>query len=93
LICAYIARLIDYMDRNGYAACIPRRDPSVIPEPWLDFSSGYIRRSIAELPQQGSRKPWKLYQNYVLDTLSLRFGPINDRALEFVPARKRQQAA
>ncbi len=84
LTCAYVARLINHMDRRGYAACTPRlRDPSVSPEPLIDFSSGYVQRAIDQLPRQGSKKPWKLYQNYVRDLLSLRFGSIDDGALEF----------
>jgi monooxygenase len=84
LTCAYVARLINYMDRRGYVACTPRRrDPSVTPEPLIDFSSGYIQRAIDQFPRQGSKKPWKLYQNYVKDLLSLRFGSLGDGALEF----------
>ena len=43
-------------------------------EPWVSFSSGYIQRALAHQPKQGSKRPWKLYQNYALDLLSLRFG-------------------
>jgi monooxygenase len=84
LTCAWAARLINHMDRRGYAACTPRlRDPSVKPEPLIDFSSGYVLRAIDQLPRQGSKKPWKLHQNYVRDLLSLRFGSIDGGALEF----------
>ena len=84
LTCAYVARLINYMDRHGYDMCTPRRsDPSVKPEPLIDFSSGYIQRAIDQFPRQGSKKPWRLYQNYVRDLVSLRFGAVNDPALEF----------
>jgi monooxygenase len=84
LACAHAARLINHMDRRGYVACTPRlRDPSVKPEPLIDFSSGYVQRAIDQLPRQGSKKPWKLHQNYVRDLLSLRFGPVDDGALEF----------
>ena len=31
------------------------------------------------LPRQGDRKPWKLYQNYVLDWLTLRLGKVRRR--------------
>jgi monooxygenase len=92
LTCTYVARLINYMDRRSYAACTPRlRDPSVKPEPLIDFSSGYIQRAIDQFPRQGSKKPWKLYQNYVRDMLSLRFGAVDDGALQF--ERQRQSAA
>ncbi len=81
---AYVARLINYMDRHGYVTCTPRqRDASVVPEPLIDFSSGYIQRGLDQLPRQGSKKPWRLHQNYVWDLLSLRFGSVNDGALEF----------
>jgi monooxygenase len=94
LVSAYVARLINYMDRHGYDQCTPRRrDPSAVPEPFLDFSSGYIVRALGELPRQGSKKPWRLYQNYVLDLISLRYGPVNDDALEFSRRRELKQAA
>jgi monooxygenase len=94
LTCAYVARLINYMDRRGYAAGTPRlQDPSVKPEPLIDFSSGYIQRAIDQFPRQGSKKPWKLYQNYVRDLLSLRFGSVDDGALEFERRGERAKAA
>ena len=52
-------------------------------EPWVNFSSGYIQRALAQQPKQGSRRPWKLYQNYALDLLSLRFGRLRDDAMVF----------
>lgn len=93
LTCAYVSRLINYMDRRGYAACTPHRDPTVKAEPLIDFSSGYIQRAIDQFPRQGSRKPWRLYQNYVRDLLSLRYGPVDDKALEFSRWRETKIAA
>jgi cation diffusion facilitator CzcD-associated flavoprotein CzcO len=93
LSCAYVARLINYMDRRGYVVCTPRQDPSVKPEPLIDFSSGYIQRAIDQFPRQGSKKPWRLYQNYVRDLLSLRFGAVDDPALEFERRRAAAKAA
>jgi monooxygenase len=94
LVSAYVARLINYMDRHGYDRCTPRnRDPSTVPEPFVDFSSGYIKRALGQLPRQGSKRPWRLYQNYVLDLISLRYGPVNDGALEFARRREHRQAA
>ena len=94
LVSAYVARLINFMDRHGYDQCTPRnRDPSTLPEPFVDFSSGYIRRALDQLPRQGSKKPWRLYQNYVLDLISLRYGPVSDSALEFSRRRQLRQAA
>jgi len=84
LIAQYVCRLLNYMDRHGYRQCTPRQqDPSITAEPLLNFSSGYVQRALPTLPHQGSRRPWKLYQNYVLDLLTLRFGAVNDGTLEF----------
>jgi monooxygenase len=83
LTCEYVCRLVNHMDERGATVCTPRnRDGSVRPEPLIDFNSGYVLRGIGQFPKQGSRPPWRLYQNYVLDTLLLRLGPIADEALE-----------
>jgi hypothetical protein len=42
-----------------------------------------VQRSIAELPRQGSAAPWRLYQNYAIDMMLLRYAPLRDRAMEF----------
>ena len=79
LTCEYVCRLINYMDRHGYRQCMPHNlDPTITELPSLDFSSGYVQRSVAKMPKQGSKRPWRLYQNYALDIVSLRFGTLND---------------
>jgi monooxygenase len=84
LTCEYVCRLINYMDKKGFKICLPRNDdPSMVEEPWLNLSSGYIQRVAAKLPKQGSRMPWKLHQNYVLDVMSLKFGSLDDGVLQF----------
>jgi monooxygenase len=84
LVCEYVCRLLRHMERNGYRQCTPHvSDPDLKEEPWVTFSSGYIQRALAQQPKQGSKRPWKLYQNYALDLLSLRFGSLRDRAMVF----------
>ena len=84
LTCEYVCRVLNYMDAHGYAAATPRkRDPEVQEAPWLDFSSGYIQRALTILPKQGTKKPWKLHQNYALDMMSLRYSRIDDGTMEF----------
>jgi cation diffusion facilitator CzcD-associated flavoprotein CzcO len=88
LTAGFVCRLITHMSANGLTQCTPRRrDPSVLEEPALSFTSGYVQRAIAMLPKQGSKKPWKLNQNYALDMMSLRFSALEDGALEFRGAR------
>jgi cation diffusion facilitator CzcD-associated flavoprotein CzcO len=85
LVSEYVCRLLNLMDRRGYRYCMPRNgDPTLKEEPWVSFSSGYIQRALKQQPKQGSKRPWKLYQNYALDLLSLRFGALRDRAMTFV---------
>jgi len=84
----YLCRLIRHMDRHGWRQCTPRRrDPSLQEEPLIDFSSGYVQRAIENFPKQGSKAPWKLYQNYFLDLLKLRFGSVEDSSMEFAKGR------
>jgi monooxygenase len=83
LTCEYVCRLLNHMDAYRYRRCMPVRDPSVAPLPFIDFSSGYVLRSIEKFPKQGSRAPWRLYQNYPLDILALRLGKLEDGAMQF----------
>jgi hypothetical protein len=52
-------------------------------QPFIDFSSSYVQRAIDKFPKQGASAPWRLYQNYALDIFSLRFGSIENEAMEF----------
>jgi cation diffusion facilitator CzcD-associated flavoprotein CzcO len=83
LTCEYVCRILNHMDRTGTTQCTPRKDPQVQEAPWIDFSSGYIQRAANVLPKQGTKKPWKLYQNYFLDLVTLKFGAVDDGTLEF----------
>jgi len=91
LTCEYVCRLLHHMDRTGTRQCMPMPDPSVQEAPWLDFTSGYVQRAIDQFPKQGTRKPWKLHQNYALDLLALRFGSVDDGVMVFsAPQAARQ---
>jgi cation diffusion facilitator CzcD-associated flavoprotein CzcO len=84
-----VCRLLNHMERRGYVSCMPRlRDPAMGREPLLNFSSGYVRRANAILPRQGSKAPWRVYQNYLLDMLALRYGSFEDGVLEFRGRRR-----
>jgi monooxygenase len=88
LTCEFVCRLLKHMDEHGYRQCVPQlRDPSIVGQPFIDFSSSYILRAIEHFPQQGSKAPWRLYQNYALDILALKFGALEDGTLEFSGAQ------
>ena len=90
LTCEYVARLLNHMSRTGQRQCTARRnDPTIQEEPWLDFSSGYVQRTIGKFPKQGSKAPWKLHQNYARDLMALKFGAVTDEVMVFSnPASK-----
>jgi cation diffusion facilitator CzcD-associated flavoprotein CzcO len=89
----YVCRLLAHMDANGYARSAPEiTDPSVTETPLLDFTSGYVLRSLDEFPKQGSKEPWKLRQNYIFDLRSIRRGPIDDGAMQFSRSAPQPQA-
>ncbi|MCA9695592.1 MAG: NAD(P)/FAD-dependent oxidoreductase, partial [Myxococcales bacterium] len=80
----YVCRLLLHMRSHGYRRCVPRlRDPTVERRDFLDFSSGYVQRALSSMPKQGSKPPWMLHQNYVLDVMMIRHGRIDDEAMEF----------
>ncbi len=84
LVCEYVCRLLNHMTRKGYRQCTPRiDDPAMERKPWVDFSSGYIQRAAHKFPKQGTKRPWKLHQNYALDLLNLRYGSVRDSAMVF----------
>lgn len=83
LTCMYVCRLLNTMKRRGLRQATPRIGDDTIEEvPFLDFSSGYVQRAIDKFPKQGSKKPWKLNQNYARDIMALRYGSV-DTAMEF----------
>jgi monooxygenase len=84
LTCEYVCRLLNHMDKHGYQQCTPRiNDKSVQEVPFIDFTSGYVQRALDKFPKQGNKTPWKLYQNYALDILTLRFGKVEDGSMVF----------
>ena len=84
LAAGYVCRLLNHMDHHGYVVCTPRvNDPDVGDQPVIDFNSGYVLRSLHTLPRQGLKTPWRLHQNYVKDLSMMRYGRVEDGAMEF----------
>ncbi|WP_420995386.1 flavin-containing monooxygenase [Cupriavidus sp. 30B13] len=81
----YVCRLINHMDANGHAWCAPRRGGAAGDgeEPSLSLTSGYVQRASGILPRQGRKRPWKVHQNYLFDLMALKFGKVEDGAMEF----------
>ena len=80
----YVCRLLNFMDKKGYANCCPRTAEHVEQDgDWLDFTSGYVKRSMHKFPKQGSRDPWRNTQNFPKDVLAIRWGNIDNKELKF----------
>jgi monooxygenase len=93
LTCEYVCRLLNHMSARGQSSVVAKRDPSMREQPFIDFSSGYVVRAIDHFPSQGERAPWRLYQNYPLDIISLRYSAIEDGTLRFSTAANQPAAA
>ena len=79
LVAGYVCRLLNHMRDRDYQVVTPvLADPEVDTVPLIDLKSGYVLRSLDKLPKQGPAAPWRLYQNYPLDVLLMRHGPITD---------------
>jgi len=83
LTAAWVCRLLRWMDRRGVQIAQAQRDPAQAEAPFLDLTSGYVRRASHLLPKQGRRRPWRVHQNYLRDLLAIRLGRIDDGVLQF----------
>ncbi|MCV7176860.1 flavin-containing monooxygenase [Mycolicibacterium sphagni] len=84
LVSEFVCRVLNHMDASGYDRVEPAPPASDIEErPLMDFTPGYVLRALDRLPKAGSRAPWRLKQNYLLDLRLIRRGKVDDEALRF----------
>ncbi len=84
LVSEFACRLLNYMDDKGLETVVVEHPGSDVEErPFMEFTPGYVLRSLDELPKQGSRTPWRLNQNYLRDIGLIRRGKIADEGLRF----------
>lgn len=82
LNCFFVTRVLNYMKERNFSTCVPQFDyENLQTERLLDFNANYILRAEKILPKQGSKAPWKVYQNYVKDVFALKYGSITDKYL------------
>ena len=84
----YICRLLNKMEKLGMRQATPNVPDDKNLEPTMGLTSGYIMRAQDNLPKQALKKPWKLYQNFALDTLLLKHGKLEDE-MKFSNSAKR----
>src|SRR5690349_12885888 len=79
LVSQYMCRLLNHMDAHGYKVATPREPgPGLAREPFIDLKSGYVTRSLDQLPMQAETHPWRLHQNYALDIRLFNHGPLDE---------------
>ena len=88
LVSEFVCRLLNYMDENGFDNVVPEHPgASVDEQPFMDFTPGYFQRSMHLLPKSGSKAPWRLKQNYLLDLRTIRQGKVDEESLHFTKHR------
>ena len=90
LVCEHFCRLLAHMHEHGYDVCVPEAPPMQT-RPLLDFSAGYVRRSLGDLPQQGIDFPWVMSMSYRDDVRLVRGGPVVDAHLRLSKVDVRDQ--
>ncbi len=89
LVADYVCRMFDFMDANGHDICTPQRDPDMPEVPLLDFSAGYVQRALGELPRAGEKHPWRIFENYFLDRVTLNNARFDDGVMKFAKRKVR----
>ncbi|MGB5951360.1 MAG: SDR family NAD(P)-dependent oxidoreductase [Ornithinimicrobium sp.] len=84
LVARYLCRLLDLMDRRGYAVATPNAAPPGPRRPLLNLKAGYVMRRLDRLPQLGQRRPWTYVQNYLIEAPELLYGR-RGREMTFTP--------
>src|ERR1700757_2044005 len=94
LVSEFVCRVLNYMDAHGYDTVVAQHPGDSVEErPLMDFTPGYVLRALDTLPKSGSRVPWRLKQNYLLDLGLIRHGKVDDTALQFSKHRAEVSAA
>jgi cation diffusion facilitator CzcD-associated flavoprotein CzcO len=74
-----VAKLLAYMGEKGYTHCYPHLGDQVMAQkPAFDLQAGYVQRNPHALPKSGTKRPWNVRHNFVLDYLDHRFDRIEE---------------
>ncbi|MGC5663714.1 flavin-containing monooxygenase [Micromonospora sp. WMMD723] len=83
LVATYVCRLLRHLAATGQQVVTPVAPPDGDLSPLIDLRSGYVLRSVDALPRQGTRAPWRLYQNYPRDVVLMKHGRLVDEGVRF----------
>lgn len=89
-----VAKLLAYMNSHGYTHAYPHLGDVPMPEkPAWNINAGYVQRAPHALPKSGTRRPWNVRHNYVLDAIDHRFDRIEESMVFGRVAVKSTQSA
>ena len=84
LVSESVCRVLNFMASQGFDIVVPREpDPHVQDRPLVGQLSGYVLRALEHLPRAGSHRPWRLHDNYLLDSAFIRRTKVDDGHLRF----------
>ena len=87
-----VCKVLRHLERHDAGAVVPRARPGMAEQPLLDLRSGYVQRAIGAFPRQGDRHPWRVRQNYLLDSATTLRTPLS-RTLDLVPRTAARRGA
>lgn len=64
--------VLNWMHAKHFHAVLPRPRQRMTQHNLFGLTSGYVQRSVAAFPKQGTQPPWRIHQNYLRDSWSLR---------------------
>jgi cation diffusion facilitator CzcD-associated flavoprotein CzcO len=91
LVCDYVCRLLNTMDEQGMAVCMPtlrEQDRQMPMLPWIDeeeFNPGYMQRNVHLMPKRGDHEPWTFSADYYTEREQLPLASLDDDALVYTP--------
>jgi len=84
MVCGHVCRLLNHMHARGHTVCVPQAlEGQRHYEEQVSLKAGYVQRSAAYMPKQGTQAPWRQYQDYFKDLWLLKWRPLSDQALRF----------
>jgi monooxygenase len=76
MIARWVCRFLRYLRRRGFGSGTPSAKAVEPDNGFFPLNSGYVRRSLGLFPRQGARDPWRIRQNYFLESILFRFAPL-----------------
>jgi monooxygenase len=89
MIACWVCRFLRYLPRHGFVSGTPSAKSVEPDKGLLPLNSGYLRRSLGLFPRQGTRDPWRIRQNYFLESILFRLAPLG---WQMVFTRRREES-